>query len=311
MIEKIKRRWYFIPAGIIILILFIVGSVCDLQIAKGMYWEGNYFSRIFAALSSLPVGIVFGYFAGSLFRMGLTKFCKKTYQNILLYVIAIVVFIAGLYFIGRTFTDYHGFNLDKISKILAFPFGLIFVGPGAFLGYYLYPKMDHNHLIRNYLFVAITLLLVIGLAYILKVAIPRMRYTSINQFGDQYYAPWYSTNSYIGEFIKSHPNIEKEELRSFPSGHTATAFMTSFILTSLSLFFPKFKGKEAMLFNVGFVFTLIIALSRMLFGAHYLSDTMFACILCIAIFFIANEIRLRKFKDKIITQEIQRQKEGE
>lgn len=56
---------------------------------------------------------------------------------------------------------------------------------------------------------------------------------------------------------------------SFPSGHSATAF-SAFV--GLSLLFPKYK----LLF---YFFAIIVAISRVIVSAHYLSDIMFGSLI--------------------------------
>ena len=45
-----------------------------------------------------------------------------------------------------------------------------------------------------------------------------------------------------------------------------------YILPSLSWIFPKLKDKQILLILVGFVFGVAIMLTRIILGAHYLSD---------------------------------------
>lgn len=65
--------------------------------------------------------------------------------------------------------------------------------------------------------------------------------------------------------------IVSEEFKSFPSGHAANAAIM-ILLGSLSLLDEKFKGKKDLLFFIGFGFALVVAFSRIVAGAHFLSD---------------------------------------
>lgn len=64
---------------------------------------------------------------------------------------------------------------------------------------------------------------------------------------------------------------------SFPSGHTITAISSA---VALSLLFPKWK-------YVILLFGVLVALSRVVVGAHYLSDVLFASFLgtAVAVYF--------------------------
>ena len=59
--------------------------------------------------------------------------------------------------------------------------------------------------------------------------------------------------------------------KSFPSGHTAGAGM-SYLMMLLPLYTDRFKGKERLCFLLPFIYTSLVAFSRLIMGAHYLSD---------------------------------------
>ena len=58
---------------------------------------------------------------------------------------------------------------------------------------------------------------------------------------------------------------------SFPSGHTGNA-ACALLLGVLPVICQKLKGKENLLFFIGVIFTLIVAFSRIIVGAHFLTD---------------------------------------
>lgn len=72
------------------------------------------------------------------------------------------------------------------------------------------------------------------------------------------FTPWYKTNGNNGN-------------HSFPSGHTAGAGV-SYQLMLLPLVSQKCREHKTALFVTAFVFTSVVALTRLVMGAHYLSD---------------------------------------
>ena len=79
--------------------------------------------------------------------------------------------------------------------------------------------------------------------------------------------------SFLEEMISL--GLGEEVFKSFPSGHTASAAMI-FTIASLPVFLG-FEGKKYLkyriaLWSVAAAFTLIVAVSRLIMGAHYLSD---------------------------------------
>ena len=81
-----------------------------------------------------------------------------------------------------------------------------------------------------------------------------------------------------------------EEFKSFPSGHTGSAAVIVMLLSYLPYLT---KGKVSMkhqklLFFIGFLYTLALAFSRMLCGAHYLTDVCVGGFLSILICMITD-----------------------
>ena len=55
------------------------------------------------------------------------------------------------------------------------------------------------------------------------------------------------------------------------------------------------KDYDVVLFYSGFAWTLLIMFSRMLVGAHFLSDVCFGALITLVCVYIGNEIIVRKF----------------
>ena len=63
-----------------------------------------------------------------------------------------------------------------------------------------------------------------------------------------------------------------DEFKSFPSGHTANA-SALMLLSLLPQLHPSLASRRHLLFTAGFSWTALVALSRIVTGAHYLTDT--------------------------------------
>jgi len=66
--------------------------------------------------------------------------------------------------------------------------------------------------------------------------------------------------------------IESSEFRSFPSGHSILSMSVVYVLQSFSWFFPKLKSEKLGLGITGAIFAVMIMLTRVVLGAHYVSD---------------------------------------
>ena len=85
------------------------------------------------------------------------------------------------------------------------------------------------------------------------------------------FLPWYKTFDDYKLMIEKY-GIDAGEFRSFPSGHSILSISMVFILQSLSWFSAKLKNKKMLLGAMGLVFAMIIMFTRLVLGAHYLSD---------------------------------------
>lgn len=83
---------------------------------------------------------------------------------------------------------------------------------------------------------------------------------------------------------------------SYPSGHTITAIL--FYGTLILLVNKKLKGRYKTILTVLFsLMIFLIAISRIYFGAHYLTDVLASIILGIVILIISNSLMDKEFKN--------------
>ncbi len=90
------------------------------------------------------------------------------------------------------------------------------------------------------------------------------------------FTPWYIINGINGN-------------KSFPSGHTAGAGM-SYLLMLFPFVFNKFKDKKQLCFWIPCVYTSIVAFTRLVMGAHYLSDVTVGGIVSFSVVLLAMAI---------------------
>lgn len=106
---------------------------------------------------------------------------------------------------------------------------------------------------------------------------PRMRsITSVSEFKH-----WYEING----------PMNSEEFKSFPSGHTANAF----VLLAYTMFIPQDKAKlmkQVTAFAV--IWGVCTAISRVILGAHFLSDVFVGGYITILIFYLLQRVWIEK-----------------
>ncbi len=94
------------------------------------------------------------------------------------------------------------------------------------------------------------------------------------------FTPWYVLNGINGN-------------KSFPSGHTAGAGM-SYLLMLFPFVFDEFKDKKQLCFWLPCVYTSTVAFTRLVMGAHYLSDVTVGGIVSFSLVLLAMAILQKK-----------------
>lgn len=101
-----------------------------------------------------------------------------------------------------------------------------------------------------------------------------------------------SMDGYKKWFEISGPAINND-YKSFPSGHTANGFTT----IAYTLFFSYFKGmNKKWILPVGVLWGSLVALSRVVLGAHFLSDVIVGSYITIFIFFGLQALFFKRSK---------------
>lgn len=94
----------------------------------------------------------------------------------------------------------------------------------------------------------------------------RVRFRSMQE-NFALFTSWYQING--DKYLSAVPL--KEEIKSFPSGHSQWAG-TTLSLSFLASVNPKLKDKEPIFYGVAIFCALVLMVSRMMQGAHFLSD---------------------------------------
>lgn len=125
---------------------------------------------------------------------------------------------------------------------------------------------------------------------LLKMAAGRVRFEAmmgLNEYagsalGEDAYTPWYVF----------HFRVLGDAMKSFPSGHTGSGAYC-FALWYLPVLFPALpKWAKRVLLPLPILITFVIALARVMMGAHFATDTLMAVILSLGAFLLAEEVRL-------------------
>lgn len=149
-----------------------------------------------------------------------------------------------------------------------------------------------------------------AIVHFVKGPVGRVRFRTMNYLDNfDWYTPWYvmngkrnmidlansTTSGLSGVIVKEKFDFVSDACKSFPSGHTFSAGMV-YTLLALPYLNEKFAKKSARfaLWASCIAYTGLVALSRIVAGAHYMSDVLVGGSLAFAGAMISREIFICK-----------------
>lgn len=280
--RTLKIYEYIIPV-IVALIFIIIGSFNDLNISKALYNSSspNLFGVVMSGISEIPSYFITA-FVGIL--LVFTAFSLKKLWKIISIVVGVGVTAFGTYFIFDTFKNIYKFETTNAFKTPITVIGAILAVSllvGAILFTIFKLKNVDKNLLRNIALMIICVMAIqIIAATILKPLIsrPRPRYILSSYGSEEEFRMWFMLNPFQGSKIAKDKSllygvtISSDEFKSAPSGHTSTASILIILLPLLGFIKDDNNKRRTILFYVGLIFTILAAISRVVAGAHFMSD---------------------------------------
>ena len=292
-----KRFHLFIIIGVLFVGL-ILGSFFDLQIDEALFQENNGFGLFMASFGVYPCYICLSFIGGGLLCTSIRRKDLSTPVKFICYVLSGVALGLSIFLCGREWPSVNGHNVPKLAPLSYAICTVLFSGCFC-LGYLVCRKGDQRQLWGICLIGGLAFafaLLPAGYAIKLVIHRPRYRYAvrgEVTAFYNWWQMfPEYKT--YIGTKLANGIEITKEEFKSFPSGHSGAGMILAMSLPLSTYVFPKLKGKTTLMFYIGAAFGFLMMFSRLLVGAHYLTDTCMGSLIVMVVYYIANEIMIRK-----------------
>ena len=134
-----------------------------------------------------------------------------------------------------------------------------------------------ERLVRRIIKLLIFILIVTMFMLLGKNIFARPRYRTTLEPGIDF-VPWYSV-SFSSKRAAAAAGVDKNAFQSFPSGHSISNAASIFIFPAFAMVIPRLKGRETLLFAAGAVYGLIIMLTRLILGAHFLTDVSFGALI--------------------------------
>ena len=279
-----KTRLFLYPLLGVFIITLIIGSFFDYEISHSLFSNKDTFGLVISVLGTIPGYGMFAFIGGGAVALAIHR-DYKTWIKVILYVLAVACLGSATYFSGKEFFGPNGFTDIApvfVGYLIAFP---VMAGVTT-LGYFMCRKSEHEYL---WLFLLIMLIaLIIALVpgvTLIKSIFHRPRFRSVETIGLEFH-PWYEAS----KDYQLYPDTLKEEFKSFPSGHSATAMAFPVMAIFLPYINKDYKKYVLPCYIAGLAWALLVMFARILVGAHYLSDVSMGAILTITMMIVSLEI---------------------
>lgn len=240
-----------------------VGSFFDFQISSALYDPNNVYGIFFASFGQVPAMLCWSF--GGVILVRLAK-DKNIFIKILAFVGCALFNLLAL--AALTFDPYQYIKVLPIA--VCFVIALIIAGVSNYAFYKATENTSKEDLKKLCIVLIGAMLLSNIIVNIVKVPWSRPRMRMIAEQPLASFQPWWVIGCEAREALMA-LGVASEEFKSFPSGHACCA-ACMMLLCVLPLVSEKMKGKENILFAIGFGFPLLVALARIIAGAHFLTD---------------------------------------
>lgn len=280
----------------LVTVVFLAGVFIDFKVTQKLFMPDNIIGKIGETVGEIPTFLLLNFSCALLFRF---HFIGNKKAKVLSIIISLALVLGAAVYGGKHLTDLIGrVTLQATAPYKYLLWALISLAyiactmPFAF--------MIKEEFRKEAFSFAVFFLVLIGCSVLLMQAAkmiwirPRYR-TLVALYGDDASYFWknvgevqffWNFNKLYGVEALGQDRVQnameilgiskwgKEEFYSFPSGHTLNSLIcaSSFLFAT---FIPKLKGKE-LYFRIGFyVFSALIAFTRIMRGAHNLTDVAF------------------------------------
>ena len=288
-----KKSEKIMLPGIVVLALaaaagIAAGTFCDLDLAGAVYAPDNVFWRIFTILGMYPFMAIWVFYVGVICRQvrnsGLTEMKKNVWTVVCGYLgLSTSVICSWAMFAADTIG---GVFPQMINNPVIIAAGALFgIYPLFFAGFFASKKEYDKRLLKR--LIMLCAIMLVGVLFMLggKVIFSRPRYRLlIKDIPGIEFCPWYLPFGGSAEFING-SGIDWNDFRSFPSGHALQCMGMIFALPPLADVYNCLRGRKTVLFIAAAVFAVLVCFSRMVMGAHFISDVSMGSLISILLAF--------------------------
>lgn len=249
--------------------LLILAIPFDLKFSALVYDPSSLFGKTFEAVGEFPAMAVAMFSSAALI---FTRNRKILFSNI-------GSLILGGLFLGLSalMGGVLPINYLHISLVPGFVLAVVYVVIVVLLVKRI-PAQYHPQLRRAAWIGLMTFIVSMIAINLIKMGWGRMRFRAM-EGSTAGFSPWYIPQGFNSN----------EEFKSFPSGHVANAALILFI-TLLPSFIPAWEKHKTKLKFVAYGWVILVALSRIVMGAHFISDVAVGFIVTLLVYLFFSKV---------------------
>lgn len=278
-----KNTKIFIPAsiGFIGVLLVLAFGQIDYNVSQALVNDHSIWAEFFNMFGEYPA------FTGLLAFTAISYGGRKRENKVLNVIYSILaypfmlLFTYALVFMPIRYAyEFAEDGVPQGMQILAIVLTVILYAGVIYTVFKIKPE-THRKYKRAASVVALLVVVEIILVNLFKSVWARPRMRSIDSFEQFRY--WWQINGPV--------SVMEEELKSFPSGHTANAFIMVAFLSFLDWNKTKLYRNFAIF---AFAWGILTAVSRVVLGAHFLSDVVFSGYITVVLYFLFESVIKKK-----------------
>lgn len=304
-----KKKNALVPIILFVVVfaaLLITATFTDLQVSKiltsgvlpeGQYYAQDFFGVMFECVGSSPVYLIMA-FAFQIWFWYSRRFIKKHPLSEVLCALCAILSVVADYIcvndsVGYVF-EHFGAEKESFLTGISIFYAVIITVVSLFA-----VRNFSDDSIKKLCRFAFAVVAVVALANatvnLVKIPMGRMRFRAMNTIGDfSKFTRWYVPNGQMDKDLMRQLFGTTDACKSFPSGHTCAAGMSYCLLMLIDVLDIKSKRKKAALWIGTIAFTGIVAVSRIMVGAHFFSDVLMGGTIAFVSMVIFREIIIRK-----------------
>lgn len=262
-VHPLPSKRVLLTAAAVLLVMLAVGSFADYPISLALYHPDHLLARLLAGFGEYPAAL-------GLSAAGAMLLSARNREKRLTGALQTIAGCLSI-FLGGTMASVLPTGYLNIPVWQAALIGVGYTGLTVWGVLLLCRNVDRGTVLRvagAFLLVIFADILVVNLV---KIPWGRARMRLVASDARAHFMPWWQPGTELRDTLVA-AGVAAEEFKSFPSGHSANS-SSLMLLALLPVLRPQWKHRQTALFCAGFGWALTVAFSRIVMGAHYLSDT--------------------------------------